>query len=73
MGAGVAADEFENGMSDWLEERDGEAGRKRDAEGVAVAGCVFGGNEAAFTGDAEFEQAAGADEAGQRFEQESGR
>ena len=63
VGAGVAADEFEDGMGDGLEQRDGEAGRKRNAEGVAVAGRIFSGDEAAFARDAQFEEAAGADQA----------
>ncbi len=49
-------------MRDGLKQRGGEAGRERNAEGITIAGGIFGGDEAAFTGDAEFEQATGADE-----------
>ncbi len=69
VGAGEAADEFEDGMRDGLKQRDGKAGRQRDAEGIAIAGRIFGGDQAAFSGNAQFEQAARTDEAGDRFEQ----
>ena len=61
MGAGIAANEFENRMCHGLEQRNSEAGRKWNAECVSVAGCIFGGNEAAFAGDAELEKAARTD------------
>jgi hypothetical protein len=63
VGAGVTADEFENGMDYRLKQRRGKAGRERNSEAVAVAGCIFGSYEAAFTGDAQLEQAAGTNQA----------
>ena len=46
MGAGVAADELEDGRGDGSEEGFGQVGREDDVEGVAVAGCIFDGDEA---------------------------
>ena len=68
VGAGVAADEFEDRLGDWFEQRGGDAGRERNAETVAVAGAVFNGHEAFFAGDAEFQDAPGADQPFNRFE-----
>ena len=61
MGAGVATGELEDGRGDGLEERFGQADGERDAQGVAVAGGVFDGDEALLAGDFELEDAAGAD------------
>jgi hypothetical protein len=68
VGAGVAADEFDDWFGNGFEQRGGNPGWEWDAEAVAVAGAVFDGDEALFSGDAEFEQAAGADQAIYRFE-----
>ncbi len=65
-GASVAADQFEHGLGDRLEERGGQSRRKRNAEGIAVTSGIFGGDEAAGVcavwSNAQFKQAAGADE-----------
>ena len=58
VGAGVAADEFEDGMGYGFEQRCRDAGREGDAEAVPVACGVFDGDDAFFSGDAYFEQAA---------------
>ena len=73
VGASEAADEFKHRLGDRLEKRGGQAGRQRNAEGIAVAGGIFGGDQAAFAGNAQFEQAAGADQAVDGFEQQFGR
>ena len=62
MGAGVAADEFEDWVCDGFQQRDGEAGRERNSQAIAVAGGVLSGDEAAFASHADLEEAAGADE-----------
>ena len=69
VGAGVAANQFKHGLRNRLKQRGGQAGRERDAERVAVARGIFGGDEAALAGDAQLEKAAGADEAVDGFEQ----
>jgi len=70
VGAGIAADEFEDGMCDRFKQSGSETGRQRNAEGVAIAGCIFSGDEATLACDAELEKAARAHQPGQRFEQE---
>ncbi len=69
VGAGIAADKFEHRVRDRLQQRDGQTRGKGNAQGVAIAGGVFGGDEAAFAGDAQLKQAAGADQPVYRIEQ----
>lgn len=68
MGAGVPADEFEHRMRHRLEKRGGKTGRQRNAEGIAIAGCILGCDKTAFACDAQFKQATGADQAVYGFE-----
>ena len=51
VGAGVAADEFEHWRGYGLQKRGGNPGRQRDAEGVAIAGCVFDGDQSLLVRD----------------------
>lgn len=62
VGAGVAADELENGRVDGLEKRPGEAWRERNFEGVAIAGRVLDGDVALPASDFDGQDAAGVDE-----------
>ena len=52
VSARVAADELKDRLGDGLEKCDGETGRKRNAEGVAITGGVFGGDETLLSTDA---------------------
>src|SRR5579863_8085239 len=58
--ASIAAHEFENRLRHRIDERSGQARRKRDAECVTITSGIFHGNEAAgiFTawGNPKFEQ-----------------
>src|SRR5579859_3649973 len=67
VGAGVSADELDDWVSYGFKERGGNAGRERDAEAVAVTGAVFNGDDALFSGDADFQETAGADETVNEF------
>jgi hypothetical protein len=73
MGAGKAADKFEDRLRNGLEQRSGQAGRQGDTERVTVAGGIFGGDESSgiFTAwsEADFEQAAGTDQTVNGFEE----
>ena len=62
MGAGEAAHEFKDRLRDRLHESCGQPGRKRNAERVAIARRIFGGDEAAFAGNAQFQKAASANQ-----------
>src|SRR6516225_1641859 len=63
VSAGVAANEFEHRVRNGFEQRDGKSRWQWNAQGIAVSGGIFGGNEAFLTGDAQVEQASCADEA----------
>ena len=69
VGAGVAADELEDGRGVGSGEGFRQVGREGDVEGVAVAGCIFDGDEALVAGDFDRKDAAGADERVNGFEQ----
>jgi len=45
-------------MGNGLKQCDGETRRQRNAEGVAIACCIFSGDKAAFAGNAQLEKAA---------------
>ena len=51
VGAGVAADELEDGRGVGSGEGFRQVGREDDVEGVAIAGRVFDGDEALVAGD----------------------
>ena len=63
VSACIAANQFQHGLRHRIDERGGQARRKRNAEGITVAGGIFHGDEATLTGDAQFEQAARAQQA----------
>ncbi len=62
MGARVAANQFEHRMRDRLQQRRGQARRQRNAQRIAIAGRIFGRDQAPLAGDAQFEQAARANQ-----------
>ena len=62
MRACITANNFSQGIAGTLEKDFGEAGGKRGAKGVAVAGRVFDRNEAMFTGKRDADGAAGFDQ-----------
>ena len=64
MCARVATDEFTQGIFAGSKEDFGEAGRKRSAEGVAIAASVFDWDETGFAGDSNADGAAGVREIG---------
>ena len=59
VGASEAADQVDDGFRRGCEEGRGQAGGQRDAEGVAIAGCVFDRDEALFAGNEDLENTAG--------------
>jgi hypothetical protein len=69
MGAGVAADELEDGRRVGSGEGLRQVGRERDVKGIAVAGGVFDSDEALLAGNFDLKDAAGAHERVDRFQQ----
>ncbi len=62
MGAGVAANDVEQGVGRGLEKGGWKARRERNTEGIADTGDVFNGKDAFFAGDAKFDGATGANQ-----------
>ena len=58
MGARVAAHQLQHRMGNRLQQRAGQPRRQRNAESIAITGGVFCCNQAAFTSDGQFKQAA---------------
>jgi len=54
----IAANQFEHGMRYRLKQRSGQAGRQRNPQPIAIARCIFSGNQTALAGDAQLEQTA---------------
>jgi hypothetical protein len=69
VGAGVAANELEDGRGIRGEEGFGEVRGKVDVEGIAVAGRILYGDEADLTCDFDLENAVSLRECGKRLEE----
>ena len=68
MGARVAANEFKHRLRNRLDQRNGQAGRKRNPESIAVAGRVLHSNKAALSSDAQLKQSSRAQKTVKQFE-----
>ncbi len=69
VGAGVAADDFEDRRRVGSGEGLRQIGREGDVERVAIAGGVFDSDEALLAGNFDLKDAAGAEEGVDGFEQ----
>jgi hypothetical protein len=69
VGAGVAANELKDGRGVRGGEGFGQIGRQGDFQGIAIAGCVFNGDESLVVGAFDLKDAAGVRERVDGFEQ----
>src|SRR5579871_1266143 len=63
VGARIAANKFEHGMSNRFEQRGCNSGWQRNAQSIAIARRIFDGDHALFAADAQLKQATCAYEA----------
>ena len=62
MRARIAADQLDDRLGYEIQQRNGNSRRQRNAEAVAIAGAVFDGDEPFLARNAQFQDAARADE-----------